>query len=194
MAGLHGVHLCWMRLSSRRVTRAETRSRRLVRRRRRNTVRGRFRRPRIHWRYGGCRGKPWGEWRGRKVVETDKAAGSAPQRQVRERAALVRRGRLPWLNQFEVFVRLPQVAAESPVRFVVLEDLVRLCLDGVFPGFRETGKGAFRVIRDTDVEFEEEAEDLVRSYETALKRRRRAFRATPPTPPRRPAACFRAGG
>jgi polyphosphate kinase len=78
--------------------------------------------------------------------------------------------RLP--SQVERFVRLPGVSGE-PIRFVILDDLVGLFLDRLFPGFRVTAQGIFRLIRDTDVEFEEEAEDLVRSYETALKRRRR---------------------
>ncbi|MGH7056659.1 MAG: RNA degradosome polyphosphate kinase [Acetobacteraceae bacterium] len=72
----------------------------------------------------------------------------------------------------ERFVRLPSVPGE-PIRFVMLETLVDLFLDRLFPGFQPLGSGLFRVIRDTDVEFEEEAEDLVRSYESALKRRRR---------------------
>ena len=83
------------------------------------------------------------------------------------------RGLLPLPNQVDRFIRLPRLQENDAIRFVVLEDLVLLFLDRVFPGFRMTGKGLFRLIRDTDVEFEEDAEDLVRSYETALKRRRR---------------------
>jgi len=80
------------------------------------------------------------------------------------------RGLIPLPTQIERFVRLP--ATGGPIRFVALETLVTLFLDRVFPGFFVAGQGLFRLIRDTDVEFEEEAEDLVRSYETALKRRR----------------------
>ena len=84
-------------------------------------------------------------------------------------------------NQVERFVRLPArgdnngdaAGVHEEARFVVLEDLIRFFLDRLFPGFHIGGGGVFRVIRDTDVEFEDEAEDLVRSYETALKRRRR---------------------
>jgi polyphosphate kinase len=83
------------------------------------------------------------------------------------------RGLLPLPSQVERFVRLPGSDPGEAVRFILLDDLVVLFLDRVFPGFRLIGHGLFRVIRDTDVEFEEEAEDLVRSYETALKRRRR---------------------
>jgi polyphosphate kinase len=91
---------------------------------------------------------------------------------VREEDGLSMRALLPLPSQVDRFVRLPGVIGE-PIRFVILDDLVGLFLDRLFPGFRIAGQGAFRLIRDTDVEFEEEAEDLVRSYETALKRRRR---------------------
>jgi polyphosphate kinase len=87
------------------------------------------------------------------------------------------RALIPLPALVERFIRLPgtagDAAARARIRFVMLESLVALFLDRVFPGFALTGQGLFRLIRDTDVEFEDEAEDLVRSYETALKRRRR---------------------
>ena len=93
---------------------------------------------------------------------------------VRETDGVGMRGLLPLPSQVERFIRLPAAEnGQGSIRFVVLEHLVIMFLQRIFPGFRLTGKGLFRVIRDTDVEFEEEAEDLVRSYETALKRRRR---------------------
>ena len=79
---------------------------------------------------------------------------------------------IPLPAQAERFVRLPR-EADGPIRFIMLEDLVGMFMNRLFPGFRPQGSGLFRLIRDTDVEFEEEAEDLVQSYETALKRRRR---------------------
>ena len=81
------------------------------------------------------------------------------------------RGLIPLPGLIERFVRLPDT--DAIIRFIMLEDVVSLFHARMFPGFRVLGQGMFRLIRDTDVEFEEEAEDLVRSYETALKRRRR---------------------
>lgn len=96
---------------------------------------------------------------------------------VREEDGGTMRALLPLPPQIERFIRLPAATAaegeRAPIRFVMLEDLIVLFLNRLFPGFIPAEHGLFRLIRDTDVEFEEEAEDLVRSYETALKRRRR---------------------
>ncbi|MCF3945325.1 RNA degradosome polyphosphate kinase [Acidiphilium sp. AL] len=91
---------------------------------------------------------------------------------IREDDAGVMRALIPLPAQIRRFIRLPD-ASSATIRFIMLEELVALFLDRLFHGFRLAGSGLFRVSRDTDVEFEEEAEDLVQSYETALKRRRR---------------------
>ena len=79
------------------------------------------------------------------------------------------RALVPLPSQIDRFTRLPG----GKVRFLLIESLVALFLDRLFPGFEVLGSGTFRVLRDSEVEIEEEAEDLVRVFESALKRRRR---------------------
>ncbi|MBS3960228.1 MAG: RNA degradosome polyphosphate kinase [Sandarakinorhabdus sp.] len=67
------------------------------------------------------------------------------------------------------FLRLPGPAA----RYLAMEQVLTRFFPLIFPGFVALGQGGFRIIRDSDIEIEEEAEDLVRFYQTAIKRRRR---------------------
>ena len=96
----------------------------------------------------------------------------------RERDASTMHALLPIPSQLARFIRLPADDAspsqeDTPIRFIRIESVIGMFVTRLFPGFLARSQGAFRVLRDSDIEIQEEAEDLVAQYETALKRRRR---------------------
>lgn len=90
-------------------------------------------------------------------------------RLVRPRGNVELNGLVPIPAQLDRFIRLPG----DDIRFIRVEQVIRLHFDALFPRFEIGEHGMARVLRDSDLEIAEEAEDLVRVFESALKRRRR---------------------
>lgn len=96
---------------------------------------------------------------------------------------------VPIPGQIARFIHLPSTSSNGTIstRYIALEKVIGVFLDKLFPGYEVQGSGCLRVIRDSDIEVAEEAEDLARWFEGALKRRRRGsvirlkFEAAMPT-------------
>ncbi len=76
---------------------------------------------------------------------------------------------IPIPSTLDRFIRLPG----QDSRYVAMENVILICMQRLFPNFTIVGNGMFRIIRDSEVEIDEEAEDLVRTFETLLRQRRR---------------------
>lgn len=79
-------------------------------------------------------------------------------------------------SNIDRFVSLPSdLTAERRIELVTIDTIVGLFFHQLFPGYDVMGKGSFRVLRDSEIEIDDEAEDLVVEFESALRQRRRGL-------------------
>ncbi|RYE10289.1 MAG: RNA degradosome polyphosphate kinase [Hyphomicrobiales bacterium] len=77
-------------------------------------------------------------------------------------------------SNLDRFITLPSgLVADGRVEVVTIDTLINLFLHKMFPGYEVAGSGAFRIIRDSEIEIDDEAADLVVEFELALRQRRR---------------------
>ena len=76
-------------------------------------------------------------------------------------------------SRIDRFIRLPARNEDTVIRFVRIEAVIESFVAELFPTFEIGRGGTFRVLRDSDIEFQEKAEDLTRAFESQLRRRRR---------------------
>lgn len=87
-------------------------------------------------------------------------------------AALTALVRVP--SNLDRFITLPaNLSEEGRIEVVTIDTIINLFFHKLFPGYEVAGSGAFRVIRDSEIEIDDEAADLVVEFESALRQRRR---------------------
>ena len=92
-----------------------------------------------------------------------------PEHKKREQVAII-----PLPPKLDRFIQLPPAATRAPTtRLIKIEEVIALFLDAFFPGYGLIDHSAIRILRDSDLEVKDEAEDLMRSFERAVQRRRR---------------------
>ncbi len=77
-------------------------------------------------------------------------------------------------SNLDRFITLPaELTEDGRIEVVTIDTIINLFFHKMFPGYEVAGSGAFRVIRDSEIEIDDEAADLVVEFESALRQRRR---------------------
>ena len=74
---------------------------------------------------------------------------------------------IPFAKGLNKFIKI-----KNTQKFVKTEDLIIKFISDLFSDYKYISYGTFRIIRDSDIEFIDEAEDLVTTFENQLRQRR----------------------